>query len=100
MQLVADASNRPLVMVRFNPDGYTRADGTEVVTCWGRSPDKGLCRVKPRKANKWNVRLATLNREISAQVAAAREAATSADGLRAVTLVRLYFDETKVACAS
>ena len=43
MELFRDAGNRPQVQLRFNPDGFTSADGTEapkllqVQQAWGAS---------------------------------------------------------------
>lgn len=59
MQLFLDVGCRPLVFVRFNPDGYTTETGAKVSTCWG--VDKlGNARVAPKKQTEWATRLGEL----------------------------------------
>ena len=60
MQLFQDCGNRPLVMVRFNPDRYYDQRERPIASCWGYTKEKGLCVVKPNKAAEWAARLATL----------------------------------------
>lgn len=36
LQIFVDLGNRPLVMLRFNPDGYTKKNETRVPTCFPR----------------------------------------------------------------
>jgi hypothetical protein len=60
MELFQDAGNRPLVMVRFNPDQYYDQCEKSMSSCWGYTKDKGLCAIKPNKTAEWATRLATL----------------------------------------
>ena len=60
MELFQDAGNRPLVMIRFNPDQYFNQKKKSVASCWGYTKEKGLCVVKPNKTAEWDQRLATL----------------------------------------
>jgi hypothetical protein len=60
MELFTDAGNRPLVMIRFNPDQYYNQKKKSVSSCWGHTKDKGLSIVKPGKTAEWEQRLATL----------------------------------------
>jgi hypothetical protein len=34
MELSKDVSHRPIVFIRFNPDGYMAEDGQRVSSCW------------------------------------------------------------------
>jgi hypothetical protein len=60
MELFQDCGNRPLVIIRFNPDRYYDQRELPVPSCWGYTKDKGLCVVKPNKTAEWAARLATL----------------------------------------
>ena len=86
MQLFLDVGNRPLAIVRFNPDGFVDRSGNAVASCWGKSAVKELIHVKPRSLAQWNRRLAALKAAI---------AAASAEGARGKTIheTRLFFDE-------
>ena len=44
MEIFQDGKSRPLVIVRFNPDGYQRTDGRKVPSCWDSTPSQGLPR--------------------------------------------------------
>ncbi len=59
-ELSEDVGHRPITIVRFNPDGYTKPDGTRVTSCWGTTEKRGLCIVKPDKKVEWGHRLNVL----------------------------------------
>lgn len=58
MELFIDTGMRPMVMLRFNPDGYINDNDNKVASCWGYTNDKGLCVVKKQK--EWEHRLEVL----------------------------------------
>ena len=60
MQISMDVGHRPLVFLRFNPDGYVRvADGVKVTTCW--RPNKlGVLDIPKSKRADWEHRLVAL----------------------------------------
>ena len=60
MELFQDAGNRPMAMIRFNPDQYYSAKNSSVASCWGTTDKKELIKVKPNKTAEWAARLATL----------------------------------------
>ena len=93
MQLFADGGSRPLVLVRFNPDGYTRADGTRAPTCWGYSAKRGVCALKASLRDEWARRLRALTDALARQVEEATRALGAGARLRDVALVRLFYDE-------
>jgi hypothetical protein len=64
MQLSQDVNHRPIVFIRFNPDAYTKLDGTEVKSCWGIN-SKGLFSVKKNKTVEWSNRLKALSDQIT-----------------------------------
>ena len=63
MELSLDVGHRPIVFIRFNPDGYT-SDGEEVKSCW-TIDKKGACIVSKRRAKDWDSRLKTLHTTIA-----------------------------------
>ena len=61
MEISQDLGHRPLVFIRFNPDGYTTKDNKKVRSCW--QVDKtGKCKVK--KTKEWETRLKTLQEKV------------------------------------
>jgi hypothetical protein len=84
MELSQDFGHRPLVFVRFNPDGYTK-NGQTQQSCWAINKATGLCAIpKPRMVN-WNSRLRALQFCISSCMATIPD--------KTVTECRLYYDE-------
>jgi hypothetical protein len=64
MELSKDVNHRPIVFIRFNPDAYTKLDGTVVKSCWGLN-SKGLFSVKKNKNVEWSNRLKTLEDQVT-----------------------------------
>ena len=63
MELSQDVSHRPLIIIRFNPDEYTDANGDDVTSCWGMNK-LGLCVVKKSKEKEWESRLERLREQV------------------------------------
>jgi hypothetical protein len=61
MQLSQDINHRPLTMIRFNPDKYTK-DGVKIGSCWRN--DKNGTKIVKTKANEWTERLERLKSRI------------------------------------
>ena len=86
MELWQDAGgNRPIVVIRFNPDAYQAADGMRVTSCWSYTEERGLPRVAPRKAKEWQARLDALAEAVR------RHMQTSPQ--REVTVEQLFYDK-------
>lgn len=85
-ELYRDFQHRPIVFVRFNPDDYKRADGTNVTSCFGYGKD-GMCRVKKNKGEEIVVRMNLLCDTI-------RRYSTSAvdHSVKSIEQVHLFFD--------
>ena len=64
MQLFVDGGSRPLIMIRFNPDGYKNHKQQSVSSCWGYTKDRCLCKVKDNKLREWNQRLDVLRSHV------------------------------------
>jgi len=62
MELSQDIGHRPLVFIRFNPDGYDTTDG-RIPSCWSYNKT-GVCIVKREKESLWNQRLTVLDDQI------------------------------------
>jgi hypothetical protein len=60
MELSQDVAHRPIIFIRFNPDGYT--DKKRIPSCWGID-GRGMCVVK--KQNDWVKRLSTLEFQVN-----------------------------------
>jgi hypothetical protein len=48
MELSQDLDHRPIVMIRFNPDGYTDKDGNKILSCW-KINKLGIMSIKKKK---------------------------------------------------
>ncbi len=63
MELSRDVSHRPLVMVRFNPDGYVCAEKGKIPSPWAYNK-KGLCTIKKKWQDAWKARLEVLSETV------------------------------------
>jgi len=60
MLLSLDVDHRPIVLVRFNPDGYLcELTGQRVTSCWAANK-LGIMTVKKSKVKEWAMRLKRL----------------------------------------
>jgi hypothetical protein len=64
MELSQDVGHRPLVFIRFNPDGYTNSSGKDVKSCWGIQKRTGICIIKAIMKREWENRLKVLKEQI------------------------------------
>jgi hypothetical protein len=55
----------PTVFLRFNPDKYTAADGTEHKSCFGLDKRSGLMTLRPNMAGEWEARITALLARVS-----------------------------------
>ena len=85
MEIFKDCGNRPLVMIRFNPDQYYNRNGESVSSCWGLTKDKGLCVIKDNKKKEWANRLETLANAIKLQM--------NMKERKEIDVVHLFYDE-------
>jgi hypothetical protein len=86
MQLYLDVGERPMVFIRFNPDGYKKRDGTKVTSCWSLD-GFGMMVVKQDKQAEWAARLEALR--LAIEYWSAPENRTN----KRVEVVELFFDE-------
>jgi len=64
MQISEDIGHRPLVMIRFNPDGYTDSKNEYHKSCFLQGKD-GVFRVPRNKTREWRIRINKLLKLIS-----------------------------------
>lgn len=81
MQLFTDVANRPLVIVRLNPDGYVKKDGAKVPSCFSRHQRLDVPLVKKKE---WAVRTSVLEEHVMHHLHNVPE--------KEVTVVRLFYD--------
>ena len=63
MQLSQDLHHRPIVFIRFNPDGYTNQEGEVIRSCW-KLNKTGLMTIMKTKQKEWNERIKCLIAQI------------------------------------
>jgi len=63
MELSQDLNYRPIVFIRFNPDGYVDKDGKKITSCW-ISNFHGVVVIKKSKQKEWGERIDTLKQHI------------------------------------
>ncbi len=63
MLISKDIQHRNLVLIRFNPDGYT-LNNDKHLSCWNIGKD-GLCTLKKTYQKEWNLRLKKLEDTIN-----------------------------------
>jgi hypothetical protein len=56
MEISQDLGNRPLVVIRFNPDSYTDTNGTKIPSCW-RANKNGLMVLVKTRLREWENRM-------------------------------------------
>jgi len=64
MQLSQDLGHRPIIFIRFNPDGYTKSNNEKITSCWGTDLKTGILKIKSNKKDEWNERLNSLKSQI------------------------------------
>jgi hypothetical protein len=63
MELSQDLAHRPIVLIRFNPDGYTNQEGQKITSCW-RLSNLGVMVIVKTKKKEWEERIQSLKESI------------------------------------
>ena len=63
MELSQDVNHRPIVFIRFNPDGYIDQQGKEIKSCW-KLNGIGMVMIPQSKQTEWDNRIQTLISQI------------------------------------
>jgi hypothetical protein len=85
MEISQDIGHRPLIFIRFNPDGYVSGEN-KINSCWGLD-GRGICIVKKSKKKEWTERLITLENQIRYWL----DPENKTD--KTVEVVQLYYDQ-------
>lgn len=83
MELFQDSGNRPLYLIRFNPDDYLDKDNKNITSCWGTTK-KGICVVKKSKQKEWDYRLDYLKDILTSCI--------NKKPLKEVDVIHLFYD--------
>jgi hypothetical protein len=87
MELSRDVGHRPIVFIRFNPDGYVDRDGKNHSSCFGPTK-QGIMQVRKNKGAEWQHRLSVL-RDVVHYWMQQRTAKT-------IEVVSLFFNDNNV----
>jgi hypothetical protein len=63
MELSQDSGHRPIIFIRFNPDGYNDINGNKIKSCW-KLNKLGIMCIEKTKNTEWIERINTLNQQI------------------------------------
>ena len=61
MEISQDLGHRPIVFIRFNPDGYTDETGNAIKSCW-KINNLGTMQIIKTREPEWNERLENLKK--------------------------------------
>ncbi len=86
MMISQDIQHRNLILIRFNPDGYTKNNGHKVLSCWTNGT-KGLSTIKLQYKKQWDERLKKLENTIEYWL----NPENISDKM--INIIHLYFDE-------
>ena len=86
MEINQDINHRPLIFIRFNPDGYINSENKNATSCFGYN-NLGISVVKKSKQNEWNDRLNSLKTQI--EYWSKPENKTE----KTIEIIQLFFDE-------
>lgn len=83
MQLFQDTGNRPLYLIRFNPDDYLDENNANITSCWGTNK-LGVCVIKKTKQHEWQSRLDVLKECLTSCI--------DSPPTKEVDVMHLYYD--------
>ena len=63
MELSRDLGHRPIVFIRFNPDGYVDSAGKKISSCW-RLNGHGVMTIMKTRQKEWDIRINTLKDQV------------------------------------
>jgi hypothetical protein len=63
MEISQDLQHRPIVFIRFNPDGYRDQSGRLIKSCWQLNA-RGVMTIIVSKRSEWDERMQTLTQQI------------------------------------
>lgn len=85
MELSQDIGHRPVIFIRFNPDGYI-IKNTKIPSCWENNK-KGICIVEKSQKSNWENRLSALGDQIKYWINPKNQTE------KTVEVINLFFDQ-------
>ena len=61
MEISQDLGHRPIIFIRFNPDGYVDQEGKKIKSCW-KLTKQGIMTISKKK--EWEIRITSLKQQI------------------------------------
>ena len=86
MELSKDVGHRPLIFIRFNPDGYIDIRDIKIKSCWIMNKQSGILYVPKIKQTEWDKRLFILKEMVEYWIHQRPE--------KMVEIVQLFYDGT------
>ena len=81
---IQEALNRPIIIIRFNPDAYTE-NGKKIKSCFKDDVNTGLKTIPKNKLDDWNNRLAVLKNTINDNLEYLND--------EPIKIIKLFYDE-------
>mgnify|MGYP007022321552 CR=1 FL=1 len=85
MEISKDLNHRPIIFIRFNPDGYTNKEGEKIKSCWRANKNTGILQINQRKITEWNNRIKSLEDQIDYW--------TKNKTDKTIEIIELYYDQ-------
>jgi len=63
MEISRDLDHRPIVFIRFNPDGYVDSTGKKISSCW-KVNGNGVMTIMKTRQKEWDNRISTLKDQV------------------------------------
>jgi hypothetical protein len=82
MEISQDVGHRPIVFIRFNPDGYTDQAGTIIKSCW-KLNKLGVMQIIKNRLKEWEERIESLKQQIQYWVTTPTE--------KTIEIIELYY---------
>ena len=82
MEISQDVGHRPIVFIRFNPDGYTDQAGTIIKSCW-KLNKLGVMQITKNRLKDWEERIDSLKQQIQYWVTTPTE--------KTIEIIELYY---------
>jgi hypothetical protein len=86
MEISQDIGHRPLIFIRFNPDGYIDIRDIKIKSCWIMNKQSGILYVPKIKQTEWDKRLFILKETVEYWIHQRPE--------KMVEIVQLFYDGT------
>jgi hypothetical protein len=83
MELSQDLQHRPIVFLRFNPDGYVNQEGQLIRSCW-KLNKQGVMTIMKTKQKEWTERIVCLKEQIQYWIDHPTE--------KTIEIIQLFYD--------